>query len=189
MRLARSEALPIRADFPTDPVRALLGALVGLAAHERAVVQTLARPVTGARVRTARRAARRVRAGSSITLAGRLLDLITPHTASHRTSTPAKKPVTDHQTALETSAQDRVIVTKQRGSQYETRIRYAVATLVPEGITPAERARVREHLRGRGHAIASAFAVTTAITESQLQNLDYGDRDSVGLFQQRPSMG
>ncbi|WP_410675343.1 C40 family peptidase [Amycolatopsis sp. cmx-4-68] len=32
-------------------------------------------------------------------------------------------------------------------------------------------------------------AIATAITESQLQNLDYGDRDSVGLFQQRPSQG
>ena len=25
--------------------------------------------------------------------------------------------------------------------------------------------------------------------ESKLENLDYGDRDSVGIFQQRPSMG
>jgi cell wall-associated NlpC family hydrolase len=33
------------------------------------------------------------------------------------------------------------------------------------------------------------IAITTAITESQLQNLDHGDRDSVGLFQQRPSQG
>lgn len=35
----------------------------------------------------------------------------------------------------------------------------------------------------------SVIAVATAITESQLQNLDHGDRDSVGLFQQRPSQG
>ncbi|KAA9159449.1 NlpC/P60 family protein [Amycolatopsis acidicola] len=33
------------------------------------------------------------------------------------------------------------------------------------------------------------IAITTAITESQLQNRDGGDRDSVGLFQQRPSQG
>ncbi|WP_033293132.1 C40 family peptidase [Amycolatopsis jejuensis] len=32
-------------------------------------------------------------------------------------------------------------------------------------------------------------AVDAAITESQLQNLDHGDRDSIGLFQQRPSQG
>jgi hypothetical protein len=32
-------------------------------------------------------------------------------------------------------------------------------------------------------------ALATAIQESSLRNLDYGDRDSVGLFQQRPSQG
>ena len=32
-------------------------------------------------------------------------------------------------------------------------------------------------------------AVAAAIQESQLVNLDYGDRDSLGLFQQRPSTG
>ncbi|WP_414943849.1 type IV secretory system conjugative DNA transfer family protein [Amycolatopsis sp. cmx-11-32] len=158
LRLARSEALPIRSDFPTDPVRALLGAPVGMATHERAVVQVLARPVTGARVRKARRAARRVRTGSSVRLAGRLLDLLTPHTGSRKSSTTAKQSVVDHQTSLENSAQDRVIVAKQRSSQYETRIRYAVATLVDEHATSTERVPVREHLRGRGHAIASAFA-------------------------------
>ncbi|WP_216215720.1 M23 family metallopeptidase [Amycolatopsis aidingensis] len=33
------------------------------------------------------------------------------------------------------------------------------------------------------------IAIATAITESGLRNLSYGDRDSLGLFQQRPSMG
>lgn len=33
------------------------------------------------------------------------------------------------------------------------------------------------------------IALATAMQESQLKNLDYGDRDSVGLFQQRPSSG
>lgn len=32
-------------------------------------------------------------------------------------------------------------------------------------------------------------AVATAMQESTLRNLDHGDRDSLGLFQQRPSMG
>ena len=32
-------------------------------------------------------------------------------------------------------------------------------------------------------------ALATAMQESTLRNLDYGDRDSLGLFQQRPSMG
>ncbi|MFP8887605.1 C40 family peptidase [Streptomyces mangrovi] len=33
------------------------------------------------------------------------------------------------------------------------------------------------------------IALATAIQESRLRNLDYGDRDSLGLFQQRPSQG
>ncbi len=33
------------------------------------------------------------------------------------------------------------------------------------------------------------IALATALQESGLRNLDYGDRDSVGLFQQRPSQG
>jgi hypothetical protein len=37
------------------------------------------------------------------------------------------------------------------------------------------------------HAITIALA--TALQESKLHNLPYGDRDSVGLFQQRPSQG
>ena len=36
---------------------------------------------------------------------------------------------------------------------------------------------------------ASTVAIATAIQESGLRNLDYGDRDSLGLFQQRPSQG
>ena len=36
---------------------------------------------------------------------------------------------------------------------------------------------------------AVVIALATAQQESGLRNLDYGDRDSLGLFQQRPSQG
>ncbi len=36
---------------------------------------------------------------------------------------------------------------------------------------------------------AITIAYATALQESDLANLDYGDRDSVGVFQQRPSQG
>lgn len=36
---------------------------------------------------------------------------------------------------------------------------------------------------------AASVALATAMQESGLRNLTYGDRDSVGLFQQRPSQG
>jgi hypothetical protein len=38
-------------------------------------------------------------------------------------------------------------------------------------------------------ARAVTIALATAMQESKLRNIDYGDRDSVGLFQQRPSQG
>jgi hypothetical protein len=38
-------------------------------------------------------------------------------------------------------------------------------------------------------ARAVSIALATAYQESKIQNLDHGDRDSLGLFQQRPSMG
>jgi hypothetical protein len=43
---------------------------------------------------------------------------------------------------------------------------------------------------GRGMpARAATIGIATALQESKLVNIDYGDRDSVGLFQQRPSQG
>jgi hypothetical protein len=36
---------------------------------------------------------------------------------------------------------------------------------------------------------SAVIALATAMQESRLQNLNYGDQDSLGLFQQRPSMG
>jgi hypothetical protein len=38
-------------------------------------------------------------------------------------------------------------------------------------------------------ARAATIAIATALQESKLHNLTYGDRDSLGLFQQRPSQG
>ena len=38
-------------------------------------------------------------------------------------------------------------------------------------------------------ARAATIAIATALQESKLANVTYGDRDSIGLFQQRPSQG
>ncbi len=38
-------------------------------------------------------------------------------------------------------------------------------------------------------ARAATIGLATALQESRLVNIDYGDRDSLGLFQQRPSQG
>jgi peptidoglycan DL-endopeptidase CwlO len=39
------------------------------------------------------------------------------------------------------------------------------------------------------NSVAARIAVMAAVTESGLRDLDHGDRDSLGLFQQRPSQG
>ena len=48
-------------------------------------------------------------------------------------------------------------------------------------------AAVGKRLGMPNHAVTVALA--TALQESGLRNLSYGDRDSLGLFQQRPSQG
>ena len=48
-------------------------------------------------------------------------------------------------------------------------------------------AGVAAHRSMPRHAVTVAYA--TALQESKLRNLDYGDLDSVGVFQQRPSQG
>src|SRR4051812_3971292 len=48
-------------------------------------------------------------------------------------------------------------------------------------------AAVAARMKLPNHAVTVAIA--TALQESKLHNLPYGDRDSLGLFQQRPSQG
>jgi hypothetical protein len=160
LRLARPEALPIRTDFDADPLRALLGAPAGLGGGQYACVQILARPVTGRRLARARSTARRIHTGGCSHLAGRLLDLITPGATTTRRTTTSSR-ARDPQTSLEHSATNRAIIGKQRGPQYETRIRYAAATLLPATASKTDRRTAREVTRGRAHALAAAFACYT----------------------------
>jgi hypothetical protein len=74
------------------------------------------------------------------------------------------------------------------------------ATTVPDGCTVAGVPLTAEQLAnaatiaevGRARGLpdrAIVIALATAQQESRLRNLDHGDRDSLGLFQQRPSQG
>ncbi|RLK61933.1 TraM-binding TraD/TraG-like protein [Actinokineospora cianjurensis] len=155
LRLARHEGLPLRVDHPVDPIRALLGAPVGMAPGEQACVQILARPVAGRRVTRARAQARRLHPGRSSSRAGRILDLITP--GARRRSGARSAGIVDAQSRLEFGAQDRAIVDKLRGAQWETRVRYAVTTTAPTH-DPDTVTAARAVMAGRAHAIASAFA-------------------------------
>ena len=143
LRLADAEWFGLRAEHPADPLRALLAA-ADLAAGETAAVQILARPATGRRLARAHRAAAALRAGRPVSRLARLLDLVTPGpaTPAGRSSDPAV-------------AQDiRAILTKAASPSWEVAVRYAVAT------TDTRRA-ARPRLRGRAHALASAFALFT----------------------------
>ncbi|WP_084075042.1 hypothetical protein [Demequina sp. NBRC 110052] len=61
-------------------------------------------------------------------------------------------------------------------------------TLTAEQADNAALIAARSAARGL-RARAATIGIATAIQESGLRNIDYGDRDSLGLFQQRPSQG
>ncbi|WP_409330510.1 hypothetical protein [Trujillonella humicola] len=66
----------------------------------------------------------------------------------------------------------------------------AGSDLVLTGEQAASAATIAAVARARGlPERAVVIALATAQQESTLRNLDYGDRDSLGLFQQRPSQG
>ncbi len=145
LRLARPEILPLKTEHGADPLRALAAAGAGLAPGEHAVVQVLARPATGARLRRARRATRQLRYGQPARPSSRLLDALTP----------GGPPPTARRAAArsdpEISADLRAATVKAAGPQWDTQIRYAVAATT----APANRGR----LRGQAHALASATAL------------------------------
>lgn len=59
----------------------------------------------------------------------------------------------------------------------------------PREQVPSARAIVATGLQMKVSARGQVIALATALQESGLRNLPYGDRDSIGLFQQRPSQG
>jgi hypothetical protein len=65
--------------------------------------------------------------------------------------------------------------------------RSAVALDPEQAQIAATIAGVAHHQRMPSRAVTVAYAA--AMQETHLHNLDYGDRDSVGIFQQRPSEG
>ncbi|BCY10043.1 peptidase M23 [Actinoplanes sp. L3-i22] len=69
----------------------------------------------------------------------------------------------------------------------------SAGTPIPGRWTPAQLANARVIItignQRRVPRQALVIAVATAMQESRLRNLRGGDRDSIGLFQQRPSQG
>ncbi|GAA3615973.1 hypothetical protein GCM10022419_121570 [Nonomuraea rosea] len=166
--LAAAEHFPLKTDHDHDPVRSLLEAMGGLREGEHAVVQVLARPTTGRRLRHAYQAAAHLRGGGSRHRLGRVLDEILPLPTSTR----------DHQRTgdlardfPERAEQIRTILAKAGQPRYTVAVRYAVATS-REPITSGTPATVnhdgraasdltRRWLRGHAHTLASVFALFT----------------------------
>ncbi len=145
LRLAAAEWYPLRTDHDheRDPLRALLGAAEELGAGEATIVQVLVGRAKGSRLAACRRAARALRRGQAPSRRGRLLDFLNPlvnDAGSRRayTDDPARQ------------ADVRAITAKSAEPGFQVAIRYGVATCVDEDW--------RGRLRGRGHALAAAFA-------------------------------
>ncbi|MCK9921217.1 type IV secretion system DNA-binding domain-containing protein [Frankia sp. AgPm24] len=152
LRLGRADVLPLRTEPPGDPVRSLLGAAGELDDDETAAVQILARPVTGRRLAQARRAAARHRGQKTSPHPwGVLLDLVTPHSA-RPSGTGRAGP-----TPPEEAAESRAIAQKALGPRFEVRVAYSAARHAPTD--PAQVPPVRAALRGRAHALATAYAL------------------------------
>ncbi|MBL7491180.1 ATP-binding protein [Frankia sp. AgB1.9] len=153
LQVARRDVLPLRVDPEGDPVRALLAAAADLDTHEQAVVQILARPVTGRRLRRAARDAERQRGQHRPTLLIAALDLLTsrprPSTGSGRRPGP---------TPPEEAAASRAIGVKQIGPRFAVTVLYTAATSHTPADQAARRAALRV-LRGRAHALGSVFAL------------------------------
>lgn len=140
LRLAAPDWLPLRSYFDADPLRAVLGAAVS-GAGEAAAVQVLARPAGGRAVVRCRRAARELRAGRPPRRALRVLDLLSPD--------PVVRPVADPSAGAEV----RAILAKADQPLWSVALRYAVAA------PPTASKHEVPVLRGRAHALASAFAL------------------------------
>jgi peptidoglycan DL-endopeptidase CwlO len=72
-------------------------------------------------------------------------------------------------------------------------VRNVAAVTSVAGMNPEQMRNAQAIIdKGRAMGIPArgwTVAIATALQESTLRNLDHGDRDSLGLFQQRPSMG
>ncbi|WP_194916923.1 type IV secretory system conjugative DNA transfer family protein [Catenulispora rubra] len=150
LRLARTELLPIATGHDADPLRPLLGACAGLSGQEHTAVQILARPVTGRRTRRARRQLTALRTGRAANPVSRILDEFTPGAGAGRRA-PARTPGVPADPTK--AAELRAASAKIAGGLWDVRVLYVAAS------TGAGETDRSPRLRGRAHAIASAFSM------------------------------
>ena len=133
--LSGRDWFPIGGEGDPDPLRLILGQLDGLATDEHAVIQVIAQPTTWRQQTRLLSAARRLRAGISISPVSVLLDLLLP---APRTPSRSLDPTV--------SPDVRAVLEKASQPLYRCLIRIAV--------TAPEKAEAR----GRIHGVAGGFA-------------------------------
>ncbi|GAA4905101.1 type IV secretory system conjugative DNA transfer family protein [Streptomonospora salina] len=148
VRLARPDHYPIETGYDEDPVRALIGAAGDLVGDEEILVQVAVRPITGARLRRAGRAAHRLRHTAPETA--------DPFAPGHR---PRR-----HGPSPEASSEIRAIVHKATQPRLETHIRYLISST-------GDGEQARQARRGRSHALAAAFAVFSGYNHYQRRRM------------------
>lgn len=142
LRLQDAEWFPIETDHDVDPMRMIIGAAGALREHQGAVVQVLARPVTGARIARCKNAARAVMTGRSVSRASSVLDALTPGVTKPQLQDPSR------------TADLQMIRKKSAGLGWEVVVRY--------GVFDRSDANSVDELKGRAHGLASAFALFSA---------------------------
>ena len=155
---ARSQAVPLRVKFDTDPLRPLLGTFGALARGEAGYMQILARPASPRRTRRLRRtlAALSGRPGTTTPSLGRILAGLGPGPTPSRTVYNSPAPWRD----ARTDADARAAAGKLAGPLWEAELRYAAVVTAP-GSPQAKAASERIGARARGLAgeIASTMNV------------------------------
>jgi hypothetical protein len=152
LRLALPEHYPLRAEHKVDPLRPLLGALDAIGEAESACVQILARPVTGRRLTRLHKAAAARRSGRPATRAARLIDLVTPGPSAQPANTDPSR-----------SADVADILDKAVQPCWAICVRYALSTTATDRQSAAR-------LRGRAHAVASAFSLFAGRNRHRLRH-------------------
>jgi hypothetical protein len=133
-------------------------------------------------------------AGGHVVFTADLLRRPAPHLAPHRAPTPASTPTV--QPASINSWEQVSAAFSGRGIPADAAQLTPAGTSGPQGWMPVSGAQyanattiVRQVLARKMGVRSAVIAIATAMQESRLLNLGYGDADSLGLFQQRPSAG
>jgi hypothetical protein len=144
LRLAMPEHYSLQIQHKVDPLRPLLGALSALAEGDSGCVQILLRPVTGRRLRSLHKAAADRRNGQSWGGLSKIMNLVTPGQTTRSSEVDPSR-----------GADVADILAKAAQPCWAISLRYVVATTADD---PGSELR----LRGRAHAVASAFALYSA---------------------------